>query len=82
MYFYLVVGAQYVSGDSAAAIDNVPLFGTLVASGVELLSAAIVCGNRNNCNGNVAYAVSLGAISVAVCIAIMVTKHDLLQQHG
>ena len=58
-FFYVVVGTG-VFPDVTAAIDNVSLFGMLVASGVEGLSAAILCGRaQGQCTGNLAYSVAL-----------------------
>ena len=80
MFFYVTVGSGIIP-DASAVIDNVSLFGIFVASGVEMLSAAIGC-RQNQCSDNLAYAVALGVVSVFLCFAIVVTKNNDLQKWG
>jgi len=52
----------------------VSLVGLLIASLIEMLQAAMVCSDQEDCEGSEAFAVALGSVSSFSCLSILIAN--------
>lgn len=65
-----------------AADPKGPLLVLSVASFCELIAAAVVCASSDTCGGLTAYSVSVGCVSLAACIPLLLFQFDFFNAKG
>jgi len=65
------------TGIQALSLDRAVVFFVLMASAIEIVAAAVLCNNNNDCNNDNAFAVACGVLSACVCLIYLLARGAL-----